>query len=170
MISITEALTPRRLTISLVVLLHKHEGVMVEIAVEVNVRLDPPVPAILEHQRVPEEETRVEATHVPVGDASSIDNVVLDHLRSRSAGTGFINEVRLEPVVVGDDAELDFGRCEVGYPLLEIVGEGHLVQENVGISVVPVEPIFVFPNAPRNGVQVTFPAQNDEGCVGALFR
>lgn len=70
--------------------------------------LNSPVPLILEHQGVSEEEARVESTHVAIRYAATVDDVVLDHFVSTGLCLVFVDGIRLVPVVVGDNAEFHF--------------------------------------------------------------
>ena len=56
----------------------------------------------------------VEAAHVAVGDAASVDDVVVDHLLAGGAGTVFVDPSRLKPVVAGDLAKVHRACDDVG--------------------------------------------------------
>jgi len=64
----------------LVILLHEAEGIVVNIAEELDRGLDTPVVVIAGEQRRSEEVSRVEATHIPVWDRMTIDNFLPNHL------------------------------------------------------------------------------------------
>ena len=75
---------------------------------------------------------RVEATHVAVRNAASIDDVVLDHLVSARARFLLVNPLRLVPMFAGDETEFDGPGNDIRDACLEIVREGFFVQEHPG--------------------------------------
>ena len=52
----------------LLVVLHELERVVVNVTEELNAWLDSPVPLVVQHERLPKEETRLESAHVSVAD------------------------------------------------------------------------------------------------------
>ena len=143
-------------TVSLVVLFHVQERVVVKVAVEVDVRSSRrrwsvklkrdrdqdaertrhasttctlagadggrktryEAISIYAHTATQNREThaRIEPTHIPVGDAAAIDGSLLDHCVPTGRGLLFVDPVRLEPVLVGYLAELDFAADDVTEP------------------------------------------------------
>lgn len=66
----------------LFVRLHEQEWIVVDVAVQLDARLDTPVPLELEHQGVSEEEARLESAHMAVADGIAVDDLLLRHVLS----------------------------------------------------------------------------------------
>lgn len=115
---------------------------MVDVAVEVYARLHPPVPAIFEQEGVPEEKSRVESTHISVRYTPAVGYILFDQLISKFGSSGFVDTARLHPVFSGNETELDRGGSDQADSSFEVVGEGLLVEEDVGVVVMGVEAIF----------------------------
>jgi len=69
-------------TILLLVVCHELEWVVIDVAVKVDAWLHAPVPLVLIHQGLTEEESRLEATHVAVADGITVDDFLLSHFLS----------------------------------------------------------------------------------------
>src|SRR2546423_9335224 len=64
----------------LLVVLHEFERIVVNIAKELHARFNTPVILELVHERMSEEEARLETTHMPVADGITIYNFALSHV------------------------------------------------------------------------------------------
>jgi hypothetical protein len=85
---------------------HVFERVIVDVAVQLDARLNTPVPLVVEHQGVAEKEARLVAAHVPVADGVTIDDLLLPHLVTDPSGLVLINPVGERPMLLGDLAVL----------------------------------------------------------------
>lgn len=73
------------------VVLHELEWVVLNVTEELDARFDTPVVLKLHHQRVTEEETRLESAHVSIADRVSIDDLSLSHILTNSFSLLLIN-------------------------------------------------------------------------------
>ena len=89
-------------TVLLLVIGHKLECIVVDIAEKLNAWLNTPIPFELLHQRMLEEEPRLKSAHMTVADRVSIDDLALSHIFTDLAGFVLIDEVWERPVLLGD--------------------------------------------------------------------
>lgn len=89
-------------TVLLFVIGHEFESIVVDIAEQLNAWLNTPVPLKLLHQRVLEEESRFESTHMAVADGVSIDDLALSHIFTDLAGFILVDVVWERPVLLGN--------------------------------------------------------------------
>ncbi len=124
------------------VVAHVAEGVVVDVAEEIDARLHTPVPFELVHQRVAEKEAGFEAAHVSVADGVSVDDLPLRHVFPDRARLLLIDEVGEGPVFRRDLAVMGLSGDERSCDFLESLVEGLVVQEHPVIIVLPVESIL----------------------------
>ena len=72
---------------------HVFERIIANVAVKLNAGFNAPVPFKLLHQGMLEEKSRLEATHVPVADGVSIDDLSCSHVLTHSACFILIDEI-----------------------------------------------------------------------------
>ena len=70
----------------LLIVLHKSEWIVVNVAEELHARLHAPVVFELVHDRMAEEEARLVPTHVPIADGVAVDDLPLPHILANSLG------------------------------------------------------------------------------------
>lgn len=123
------------------------------------------------HQRMPEEEPRIESAHIPVTYTPSIDHIILLHFLPPRLRLILIDVIRLVPMLMRNYPKLHLALLvhDVAQTFLKLRGERHLVEENVGVSVSVVEPILNFANAADGRRQIRVSAEDDEGGVGELW-
>lgn len=86
----------------LLVLYHEFEWIIVHIAEEFNARLNSPVPFVVQHQWLAEEEARLKSAHVSVAYRITIDNLPLRHVFSDLARLVLIDPWWERPVLFLD--------------------------------------------------------------------
>lgn len=86
----------------LAVLLHEAEGIVVDIAEQLDAGLNTPVVVVVHHQWLAEEEARLKPTHVAVADAVSVDNLPLGHVLANLLGLLLIDVRGERPVLRRD--------------------------------------------------------------------
>ena len=108
---------------------------------------------------MPEEEARVEAAHVAVGQAAAIDDVVLLHLLARRGCLLLVDPVWLDPVLARNEAKFSGAANDVGETAvprvgvgkwtrvrsdapLELVREGLVIEEDVRVLVLAIEAVL----------------------------
>ena len=126
----------------LVVLDHNTEGVVVDVAVKVNGRLDTPVVFVVHHQGVAEEKARLESTHVAVADRVTVDDLSLLHILAHLLGLFLINPLRERPVLVRNFAVVCLARHERRRDLLESRVERLVIEEDPVVVESSVEAVF----------------------------
>ena len=129
-------------TVFLPVVAHVPEGIVVDVAEEIDAWLHTPVPFKLIQQRVAEKEARLEAAHVSVADGVSVDDLPLRHLFPDLARLLLIDEVGEGPVFCRNLAIMSLSGDEGSCNFLEGLVEGLVIQEYPVIVVFPVEPIL----------------------------
>ena len=128
--------------ILLLVVLHELERVVVNITEQFHTWLDTPVVLELVHEWMSEKEARLEATHVPVADRVTVNDLALRHVFADLACVVLVNEGRKRPVLFRDLAIVSLSRNERSRHLLEIVVKGFVIEEDPIIVVVSVESIL----------------------------
>lgn len=158
----------KREGVLLVVISHELEGVVVDIAVHLDAGLNAPVPLVVEHQRVAEEEARLVAAHVPVADGVAVDDLLLLHLLADAGGLVLVNEIGERPVLLGDLAVLGLTRDQGSGDLLELVVEIVVVQEDPIVIELAVEAVLDVSNRLGNLPDVLVTGKGDEGGIHAV--
>ena len=81
-------------TVLLAVVGHKLEGIVADIAEKLDTWLYAPIPFVLIHDRLPEEETRLEATHMPIANRVPINDLLFSHFFPHLGRLVLINVIR----------------------------------------------------------------------------
>lgn len=89
-------------TVLLLVIGHKFEDIIVDVAEKLDAWLNTPVPFVIHHQWLTEEEARFESAHMTVADRVSIDDLPLSHILPNLAGFLLINVLWERPMFLGD--------------------------------------------------------------------
>lgn len=152
----------------LLVLGHELEGVVVDVAVELNAGLDAPVPLVVEHQRVAEEETGLVAAHVPVADGVTVDDLLLLHLLADLGGLVLVNPLREGPVLLGDLAITGLAGNEGGRDPLELVVEVVVVEEDPVVVELAVEAVLDMADGLGNLPDILVAGKRNKGRVHAV--
>lgn len=149
----------------LVVLLHDAEGVVVDVAVELDGGLDTPVVLVVEHQIVLEEEAGLESAHVTVADGVAVDNLALSHVLADLLGLVLVDPAGERPVLAGDLAVVGVSGDERRGDLLEGGIERLVVEENPIVVESTVETVLDLANGASNLPDVAVAGQRDKGSV-----
>ena len=149
----------------LVVVGHELEGVVVDVAVELDARLHTPVPLVLLHERVLEEEPGFISTHVTIADGISIDDLGLGHVFSRLPRTVLVDPFGERPVLLGNLAVSGVARGQSSGDLLKVRIERFVVQEDPVVIEFTVESILDLTDRLGNVPQVAVSRQGDKGRV-----
>lgn len=152
----------------LVVVGHELERVVVDVAVELDRGFNTPVPFVLEHERVTEEEAALVAAHVAVGDAVTVDDFALVHVLAHLGGLVLVNEGREAPVLAVDFAVTRAAGCQRAGDGLEGLVELGVVEEDPIVVVFPVEAVFHLPDATRDFPNVAVARKGYKSRIHAL--
>ena len=152
----------------LLILGHEAEGVVVDVAEELDARLDAPVPLVVHHQWLAEEEAGLEAAHVAVADGVAVDDLALGHVLADLLRLVLVDEIREGPVLLGDLAVVRLSGDEGARDLLEGAVEGLVVQEDPVIVVVAIEAILDVPDGLGNLPDVGVAGEGDECRIDSL--
>ena len=99
-------------TVLLLVVGHELEGVVVNVTEELDAGLNTPVPLVIEHQGVAEEEAGFVATHVSVTDRVSVDDLSGGHVGAHLGSLVLVDPLGERPVLLGDFAIFCVSRGE----------------------------------------------------------
>jgi hypothetical protein len=149
---------------------HELERVVVDVAVQLDAGLDPPVPFVVEHQRVAEEEAGFVAAHVPVADRVAVDDLLLLHLLADPGGLVLVNPLRERPMLLGDLAVLGLARDERAGNSLELVAEVVVVEEDPVVVELAVEAVLDMTDRLCNLPDIRVAGQSDKGGIHAGAR
>lgn len=152
----------------LLVVGHVLERVIVDIAEQLNARLNSPVPLVVQHRLLAEEEPRFKSAHVTIADRVSVDNLFLRHFLTNLLRLLLVNVVWERPVLLGYLRIVGGARDEGGRHLLELLVKGLIVEEDPIIMVLAVEPILDLPNRAGDFPQVRVSRQRNKGSVHSL--
>lgn len=86
----------------LALLLHQPEGVVMNVAEDLDAGLNTPVVIVVHHEGLAEKEARLESAHVTIADGVSVDDLALPHVLADLLGPLLINVRRERPVLLGD--------------------------------------------------------------------
>lgn len=155
----------------LVILLHEAEGVVVDIAEQLDAGLDAPVVFVVHHQRLTEEKARLEAAHVAVADAVTVDDLALGHVLAHLLGLVLVDVVGERPVLLGNLAVVRLARHQRRGDLLERRIERLVIEEDPVVVVAAIETILDVSDRFRDLPDVGVACKSDKGCVDswALF-
>lgn len=152
----------------LLVVGHELERVVVDVAVQLDAGLDAPVPLVVQHQGVAEEEAGLVTAHVPVADGVAVDDLLLLHFLADLGSAILVDEVGERPVLLGDLAVLGLARHKSGGDLLELVVEIIVVEEDPVVVELAVETVFDVADGFGDLPDVRVAGKGHEGCVHAL--
>ena len=152
----------------LLVVGHELEGVVVDVAVELDAGLDAPVPLVVEHQGMAEEEARLVAAHVSVADGVAVDDLLLLHRFADLGGLVLVNPFGEGPVLFGNLAVLGLAGHKSRCNLLELVVELVVVEENPVVVELAVEAVFDLADGLGDFPDIGVAGEGDEGCVHAV--
>jgi len=144
---------------------HELEGVIVDIAVQLDAGLDTPVPLVVEHQWVTEEEAGFVAAHVPVADGLTVDDLLLLHLLTNLGSLLLVNPFGKGPVLLGDLAVLCLARHERRCDLFELIVEIIIIEEDPVVVELAVEAVFDLADRLGNIPYVRVASKRYEGSV-----
>ncbi len=80
-------------TILLLIIRHVFERVVGDVAVQLNTWLNAPVPLVLLHDFLAEEEARLESTHMSIALRVAVDDLSMCHVFSDSGSLFLVDEV-----------------------------------------------------------------------------
>ena len=151
----------------LLVLVHVAEGVVMDVAVELDARLDAPVVVVVHHKGLAEEEARLETAHVAVADAVTVDDLALSHVLANLLGLLLVDVGRERPVLGRDLAIECLAGNKGGGDLLEGVIEGLIVEEDPVVVVAAVEAVLDRADRLCNFPNIGVASQGDKGGIHA---
>lgn len=147
---------------------HELERVVIDVTEELNAGLDAPVPLVVKHQLVTEEEARLVATHVAVADGVAVDDILLLHLIAHLGRLGSVDPRREGPLVGFDLAILGLAGNERGGDTDEGLVKVVVVEEDPVVVELAVEAVLDLANGAGDLPDVRVASQGDEGSVHAL--
>ncbi len=157
-----------RETVFLLLLGHELEGVVVDVAVQFDAGLDTPVPLIVKHQWVAEEEAGFVAAHVSVADGIAVDDLLLLHLLTHLGSLVLVNPLWERPVLLGNLAILGFTGHEGSCHFLELVVEFLVIEEDPIVVELAIETILNMANGFGNLPDVGIAGEGDKSRIHAL--
>lgn len=125
-------------TVFHVVIAHEAEDIVVNVAEEVDIRLNPPIPVkILEPWMLVEEST-VPTAHVSIADHPSFPNSNGTQVFQAIHEPPLINPVRQGPMLFRHDFVIAFGRREILCSSPELITKWLIIEEDPRIVVLPI--------------------------------
>ena len=152
-------------TVLLVVLVHDAERIVVNVAEELDGRLNTPVVFVVHHELLSEEETGLESAHVTVADRVTVDDLALMHILTDLAGLLLVNPLGEGPVLLGNQTIVSLTRAERSGNFLELLIERLVVKENPVIVVSAVETILNLANGLGNFPNILVTGESDKSSV-----
>ncbi|KAH3671074.1 hypothetical protein OGAPHI_000785 [Ogataea philodendri] len=149
-----ELVDRNREPVHLVVLPEHRKWVVINVAVEIHVRLHSPVIPVLLQERVSVEESRVISTHVAITLRVCVDNAHVGHLVPLLSGLVLVDEVRVRPVFCWDQSEFGLSRNHLGNFVFKLVRKRFIVEKHPVIMEVAIEPVLQVLDRPHNAAQV----------------
>lgn len=149
---------------------HQTEGIVVDVAVELDGGLHSPVVFVVHHQRLAEEEARLEAAHVSVGNRVAVDDFALSHVLANLLGLVLVNPLRERPVLLGNLAIESLAGNERCSDLLECSIKGLVVQEDPIVVVSSVEAVLNLADGAGNLPDIGISGQSDESGIHSRAR
>jgi len=122
--------------------MHDSERIVVNVAIQLNGRLDAPVVFVVHHERLSEEESGFETTHVTIADRVTVDDLALSHVLAHLLGLVLINPLRERPMLWGDLAIVRLTGDQRCCDLFEGLIEGLVVEEDPVVAVSAVESVL----------------------------
>lgn len=154
-------------TVLLLVVGHELESVVINVAEELDAGLNAPVPLVVEHQGVTEEEAGFVATHVSVTDRVSVDDLSGGHVGADLGSLVLVNPLRERPVLLGDLAIFCVSGGKGRSDLLELVVERLVVQEDPVVVELLVETVLDLTDGTSNLPDVRVASKSNKGGVHA---
>lgn len=151
----------------LLVLVHVAEGVVVDVAVELDARLDTPVVVVVHHKGLAEKEAGLETAHVAVADAVTVDDLALSHVLANLLGLLLVDVGRERPVLGRNLAIVRLAGNKGGGDLLEGVVERLIVEEDPVVVVAAVEAVLDRADRLCNFPYIGVASQGDKGGIHA---
>lgn len=152
----------------LAVVPHELESIIVDIAEQLHARLHTPIPLIVKHQLLLEEETRLKAAHMAVRNRVAINDLALLHILTDLLSLLLINVWRERPVFLRNLSIVCFSRNQRSSNLLECLVERLVVQENPVVVELPVEAVLDLADRAGDLPQIGVAGESDKGSVHAL--
>lgn len=149
---------------------HQTEGVVVDVAVELDGGLHSPVVFVVHHQRLAEEEARLEAAHVAVGNRITVDDLALTHVFANLFGLVLVDPLGERPVLLGDLAVESLAGNERSGDLLECSIKGLVVQEDPIVVVSSVEAVLNLADRASNIPDIGISGKSDESGIHSRAR
>lgn len=144
---------------------HHTEGVVVDVAVELDGGLHSPVVFVVHHQRLAEKEARLEAAHVTVGNRVAVDDLALTHVLANLFGLVLVNPLRERPVLLGDLAIESLAGDERSGDLFECSIKGLVVEEDPIVVVSSVEAVLNLTDGASNLPDIGISGESDESGI-----
>jgi hypothetical protein len=154
----------------LLVVGHVLEGIVVDVAEQLDAGLHAPVPLVVEHQGMAEEEARLVAAHVPVADGVAVDDLLLLHLLAHLGGLVLVNPLGEGPMLLGDLAILGRSGNQRSGDLLELVVKLVIVEEDPVVVELAVEAVLDVANRLGDLPDVGVASEGDKGRVHTAAR
>jgi len=129
---------------------HKLEGIVFDVAEQLNAWLDTPVPLVLEHEGVLKEKPRLVTTHVPVTDRITVDDLTSSHVFTNGLGLVLVDPFGEGPVLLWNQPVSRLARGKSACDLFESVVELLVVQEYPIVVVLVVEAVLNLANRTRD--------------------
>lgn len=145
--------------------LHDTEGIVVNIAVELDGGLNAPVVLVVHHEGVAEEEAGLEAAHVTVANGVTVDNLPLLHVLAHLLGFFLVNPLGERPMFHRDLAIESVSRNQRAGYLLECVVKRLIIEEDPVVVVTAVEAVFDLTNGASNLPDVGVSGKGDKSGV-----
>lgn len=149
----------------LLVVGHVLESVVLDITEQLDGWLHAPIPFIVQHERLLEEEAGLKSTHVTIRDRIAIDDFALCHILAHSFRFVLIDMVRKRPVLLGNDSVFGRTRNKRSRDLLELFIELLVVQEHPIIVKLLVESVLDLSDGASNLPDVRIARQGDKGSI-----
>lgn len=151
----------------LVVLVHEAEGVVVDVAEQLDAGLHTPVVVVVEHELLSEEETGLKSAHVAVADAVAIDDLFGSHVLAHLLGLLLVDVRRERPMLLGNQAVVRLARNQRGSNLFKRLIKRLVIEEYPVVVVSPVEAVLDLTDGLCNLPDVTIASQCNKRCVHA---
>lgn len=156
--------------ILLLVLGHETERIVMNVAEKFDAGLDSPVPFVVQHEWLTEEETRFEATHVSVTNGIAIDNLALRHIFTNLPRLILVDVIGERPMLMRNLAIVSLARHEGARNFFESRIEWLVIEENPIVIVAAVEAIFDLTDRTSNVPHIAVAGKRDEGGVHTRAR
>jgi hypothetical protein len=151
----------------LAVISHELEGVVVDVAEKLDAWLHTPVPLVVQHQWLLEEEPGLETAHVSVADGITVDDLTFSHILADLAGLVLINVWWERPVFLRDLSIVSRAGNKRCGDLLESLVKWLIIQEDPIVVELSIETILDLTNGASNLPQVGVTGKSDEGSIHA---